>query len=218
MAELTETLLLSIRDGRKALGGNAALRLPRLDIAPGARVLVIGDNGAGKSTLLRAVAGLLELDSGNVQKGAGWSLLRMAYLPQVGGVWRDLTLAENIDMFQVVGGRGLTQGVLLDLAAHLGLASHIDRKVGTLSGGMQRLAGFLCRLCTAADALVLDEPSSGLDDARRVLIYDALASARERYQFVLATEHQFAAGARQHEDYYTEKVQVFRADLEETVQ
>lgn len=203
--------LLTMADVRKTLGGNAALHLPALDIATGARILVTGDNGAGKSTLLRVIAGLIEIDSGELHSSAAWKKLALAYLPQTGGAWRDLTLEENVDLFQILGGRGMSYGDRSALAKQLGLDGAMDRKVGVLSGGMQRLAAFFCRLCTSANVLILDEPSSGLDDTRRVLIYDALLEAQSRFAAVIATEHQFSAAARHHDSYYTQKVEVRRA-------
>ena len=75
--------LIQLRSVEKFYGGRAVLRGVEMKVATGARIGLVGGNGAGKSTLLRVLAGLEEVDGGEVIRRRGSSV---AYLPQhVGG-------------------------------------------------------------------------------------------------------------------------------------
>jgi energy-coupling factor transporter ATP-binding protein EcfA2 len=142
-------------------GGSAALRGIDLDVAPGERIALMGRNGAGKSTLLRVAKGLLAPTRGRVETGGDVALL----LQHPG----DYFLHDRID-------GDASRSVL----AAAGLADHAGRHPRDLSGGeRQRLALALVASdagasseSAAAAAVCLDEPTRGMDGARR----DALAA------------------------------------------
>lgn len=209
--------ILDIENGVKRLGGTVALALPHLSLTRGSRTLVAGRNGTGKSTLLRVVAGLNRLDSGTWRPGPDFASLQIGYLPQTGGIWRDLTIEENADALQGIAGQGMTRSDQLELSERLGLEPHASKKAGALSGGFQRLAAIFCLLTTSANALVLDEPSSGLDVERRTLLYDVLAGSSARCAFVLVTEHESAPGLMPGYEYFTQHIILERPAAEESI-
>ena len=86
--------MIEARELGKRFGEREALRRVSFGAAPGELLAVIGPNGAGKTTLLSILAGILEPDSGTVSvPGAvGW-------VPQTAGLYRRLTVAENLRLF-----------------------------------------------------------------------------------------------------------------------
>src|SRR5476649_1812126 len=71
--------LLALREARVTFGGRATFADISLALGKGDRACLVGRNGGGKSTLLKALAGLIELDSGERFQQPG---TRVAYMPQ----------------------------------------------------------------------------------------------------------------------------------------
>ena len=154
---------LSVRDLRVELGSDdervEALRGIDLDLEPGERVALMGRNGAGKSTLLRAAAGLVEPRRGRLEAPRG-----VALLPQRPG---DLLVRETVgEELSSEGGREA-----LRLFGLEGMAGADPRD---LSGGeRQRLALAIVVAGRGPGggrppgALLLDEPTRGMDRARK---------------------------------------------------
>ena len=137
---------------------------------------LVGPDGAGKTTLLRLVAGLLKADSGNLEVcgldpvRAGPELhRRLAYMPQRFGLYEDLTVLENLNLYadlRAVAGpeRARTFERLLTFT---GLGPFTTRLAGKLSGGMKQKLGLACALIATPELLLLDEPSVGVDPISR---------------------------------------------------
>jgi heme exporter protein A len=142
-------------------------------------LLVTGPNGSGKTTLLRLLAGLAAPSRGTLEVAVDRG--RVGFLAHEPLVYRELTGAENLDLFgrlYRVPERRERTGMLLE---RFGLWDARNERVGTYSRGMtQRLA--LCRtLLHDPDLIVLDEPFSGLDDQGAWLLdrqLDELAGVR----------------------------------------
>ena len=131
------------------------LRLDRLAVAPGERLLITGPNGAGKSTLLRVLAGDLEPDGGAVRRAEHTGWLRQDELPKQP---RRSVLVEFAE-----GRPGHPDEYAEELLA-LGLfrRGELALPVGSLSVGQRRRID-LARLVTRpVDLLLLDEPTNHL--------------------------------------------------------
>jgi ABC-2 type transport system ATP-binding protein len=89
-----EPLLLSAAGIVKAFGRRPVLEDACLGVRAGEAVALVGENGAGKTTLLRICAGLLPMDSGQVQVAG-----RIGYCPQEPGVFELLTATEHLILF-----------------------------------------------------------------------------------------------------------------------
>ena len=137
---------------------------------------VIGPNGAGKTTTLRMCLGLSEPDAGSIQ-AFGMSMPRdaLAIKSRVGVVSQfdtldpDFTCAENLRVFGAYFGMSRAAIVarvpeLLEFAA---LTHKADAKPGQLSGGMKRRLSLARALIHDPDILLLDEPTTGLDQIGR---------------------------------------------------
>ncbi len=166
-------------------GGLAALRGVSLEVAEGEIVAVIGPNGAGKTTLFRAISGTVPLAAGSVQflgqtltnmPAAARPHLGIAHVPEGRQVFRDLTVAENLQLgTEALAGRG-DAARNLDRAYALFpvLAERRQQLAGTLSGGQQQMLAIGRGLASSPRLLMLDEPSMGLAPAIVDSIFDAI--------------------------------------------
>ncbi|QWF72268.1 ABC transporter ATP-binding protein [Methylomonas paludis] len=147
-----------------------------VQIAAGTLTALVGPDGAGKTTLLRLVCGLLPADSGHLQVlGVDVSQdpqnvqSRIGYMPQRFGLYDDLTVRENLNLYADLHGVALDQrqqryAQLLEMTD---LGKFIDRLAGQLSGGMKQKLGLACTLVRSPELLVLDEPTVGVDPLSR---------------------------------------------------
>jgi ABC-2 type transport system ATP-binding protein len=162
----------------KTFDGLAAPAINALSakIYPGRATGLVGPDGAGKSTLLRMLSGLMAPDSGRAlvlgldpAKEPGELHKILGYMPQRFGLYEDLSVIENMRLYSDI--RGLTKKeaaerlpALLEMAA---LGPFQKRLAGKLSGGMKQKLGLSCVLLGRPKALLLDEPSAGVDPVSR---------------------------------------------------
>jgi energy-coupling factor transport system ATP-binding protein len=153
--------------------GPTVLRGVTLSVAPGETVALMGRNGAGKSTLLRALAGLLEPSRGKVERAG-----RVALLLQNPG---DYLMRERA---------GDEVDVLPDALAGLE-----DRHPRDLSGGQRQLLALEIVLGGDAAAVCLDEPTRGMDRARKDALAERLRALAAGGTAVIVATHdaEFAA-------------------------
>lgn len=161
-----------------------ALKNVNARIRSGVVTGLIGPDGAGKTTLMRLASGLFVPDSGQITL-LGMDVAREAltvqaaigYMPQRFGLYEDLTVQENLDLYADL------QGVPLDErparyqeVMHMtGLGPFTRRLAGRLSGGMKQKLGLACTLIRLPRLLLLDEPTVGVDPVSRrelwVIVY-----------------------------------------------
>jgi len=159
--------------------------LDGLDLAvPKGSVLgLLGPNGAGKTTAVRILTTLLEPDEGSVHV-AGIDLLaepakareQIGLSGQTAAVDEHLTGVENLEM---VGrlyhlGRKASRERAHALIERFGLQDAANRPAKTYSGGMQRRLDLAAALVAAPPVLFLDEPTTGLDPASRVGLWESI--------------------------------------------
>ena len=180
--------VLEARDLRVAYGGNLALDIPHLALAPGELVGVVGANGAGKSTLVNALLGWSRgapKVTGSVRlNGEEMSALPpharvgrgLTLVPEGGAVFMKLTVEENIAAARPPAGSG-RQGHSEDQVFSLfpRLKERLHHLASALSGGERQMLAIARALRLGPSALLLDEPSIGL--APR-LVTDVLRSVR----------------------------------------
>ncbi|HEV2275110.1 MAG TPA: ATP-binding cassette domain-containing protein [Acidobacteriaceae bacterium] len=153
-----------------------ALRDVSLTIPAGGITALIGPDGAGKTTLLRMLAGILTPTSGEIRvlghrlpREALAVQARIGYMPQRFGLYEDLTVEENFNLFASLHGVPPEQrrerfAELLTLTA---LGPFRTRRAGQLSGGMKQKLGLACTLIQPPELLLLDEASVGVDPVSR---------------------------------------------------
>lgn len=146
------------------------------EITGGSVTGLVGPDGAGKTTLLRMLAGLLKPDSGNITIMGldpiwqGVEIRRhLGYMPQKFGLYEDLTVQENLDLYaSLCGVMGESrQKIYQQLLDFTELTGFTQRLAGKLSGGMKQKLGLACTLISRPKVLLLDEPGVGVDPIAR---------------------------------------------------
>jgi len=150
----------------KNYGMVEALRGLDLTIRPGELVALLGANGAGKTTAVRTLLGLSRPTTGEVRVFGGdprdaRSRTRTGALLQIARVPETLRVREHIHLFSSYYPNPRP---IEEVIAAAGLEGLEKRKFGQLSGGQQKRVLFALALCGNPDLLVLDEPTTGLDE------------------------------------------------------
>jgi ABC-2 type transport system ATP-binding protein len=168
-------------------------------IRPGIITGLIGPDGAGKTTLLRLMAGLLLPSQGkitvfglNTVQGADRLHDITGYMPQKFGLYEDLTVIENLNLYAALHGISEEDKseVFDQMLRFTSLEPFTTRLAGNLSGGMKQKLGLACSLLGKPKALLLDEPSVGVDPlSRRELWKMVSALAAEGICVVWSTSY-----------------------------
>ncbi|MBC9032485.1 ABC transporter ATP-binding protein [Sphingomonas sp. JC676] len=156
----------------KRFGEATALDGISMQIPSGQVTGLVGPDGAGKTTLIRILAGLMAPSEGTVEvlgSAPGERLDDLGYMPQRFGLYEDLTVIENLNLYAEVRGLPKSEHAesfkrLLDFTD---LARFQDRLAGKLSGGMKQKLGLACALVRTPKVLLLDEPGVGVDPISR---------------------------------------------------
>lgn len=113
----------------------------------------------------------------------------MAFVPQAGGVFPSLTVAENLRLGSYLDPRRFRArlAAVTDTLGALGSAAH--RRAGLLSGGQQRLLAIGRALMSEPDVVLLDEPSAGLSHAAQDDVFAALGALRGSGVSMVVVEH-----------------------------
>ncbi len=146
---------------------------------------LIGPDGAGKTTLMRLVCGLLIPGSGSIKvlgldatKQAQEIQRSIGYMPQRFGLYEDLTVQENLDLYADLHGVAMQErpGRYQELLQMTGLFPFTARLAGRLSGGMKQKLGIACTLVSPPSLLILDEPTVGVDPVSRRELWEIVYS------------------------------------------
>ncbi|HEY5790124.1 MAG TPA: zinc ABC transporter ATP-binding protein ZnuC [Gammaproteobacteria bacterium] len=157
------------------LGRHLVLNGVGIAVDAGQIVTLIGPNGAGKSTLVKCLLGLLQPESGTVERQPG---LRIGYLPQRVPV--DPVLPLDVGRLLTLTRRASAaeqRGVLEEV----GVAHLLRAQVSELSGGELQRVLLGRALLGHPDLLVLDEPTQGVDFSGQSEFYRLIARLRERH-------------------------------------
>lgn len=173
---------VELRGVSKTFGSTPVLRDIDLTVGEGEFLVLVGPSGCGKSTLLRAIAGLDEVDSGDVLIGER----RVNHLPpakrgiamvfQSYALYPHMTLYDNMAFGLKLSGktRAEIDAAVKSAAQLLGIEHLLDRRPKTLSGGQRQRVAIGRAIVRQPAVFLFDEPLSNLDAALRV---------RMRYEF-----------------------------------
>lgn len=183
----------------KRYGPLTAVRDLTLDVRPGEVVALLGPNGAGKTTALRCLATLLSPTSGTVSvfgADAGREPLevrrRIAFLAASMGLYERLSARELVTYFgRLHGMEGQALEARVDaLVEMFGIGEFRDRLCGRLSTGQRQRVSLARALVHDPPALILDEPTLGLDILSGRTIHEFIARERSLGKAVLFSTHQ----------------------------
>lgn len=162
--------MIEIRDVWKMLGGSWVLRGVSLRV--NSVVTLVGPNGSGKTTLVRIIAGLLEPTRGDVfidgrrPKAPASMLGVVLHTPML---YPELTVGENLRLFGKMSGGNLE-------GCPLGVCKVLDKPVKALSFGWRRRVDIVRALLPDPPNLVIDEPTTGLDEEAKAELLEILKS------------------------------------------
>lgn len=176
------TAVLQASTISKRFGSQAVLNSLSLSCEVGEVFLVLGANGAGKSTLLRIMAGLTRPDSGVVRMGSG---ARVNLASHHSFLYGQLTVRENLSLYSKIVGAAASRKA--DLIAEWGLGSFLETPVRDLSKGTAARVSLARALLGSPEVLLLDEPSSNLDEKSVEVLQKTLIAQRSKGIAVVAT-------------------------------
>ena len=196
---------------QKGLDDVQALQGINMQIKTGQLTALVGPDGAGKTTFLRLIAGLYKQTTGSL-KVLGMDVAkdpqsvqdRISYMPQKFGLYEDLSIQENLDLYADL--HGVPMNVRKERFARLlkitDLARFTERPAGKLSGGMKQKLGLACTLVRSPELLLLDEPSVGVDPLSRRDLWSIIEQLvrEENLSVILSTAYMDEA-ERCHEVY-----------------
>ena len=153
-------MTVTLTDVSKAYGGIPVLENVSFTLEPGKPFCVTGPSGCGKTTLLRLVMGLERPDSGVVSWSTGGKK-RFGAMFQEDRLFEELDAVENLRLASGEKDRASLRAALLELLPEEALG----KPVSALSGGQRRRVALARALRPGGEAVLLDEPFTGLDAA-----------------------------------------------------
>ena len=190
--------MLRIEGLRKRFGDVQAVDGVSFEVREGEIYGLLGPNGAGKTTTLSIVSGVLRPDDGRVLFGdvdvASDPIRvksRLGVVPQETAIYEDLTARENLRFWASIyglSGAELGQAVERTLR-HVGLEGRANEAVKRFSGGMKRRLNLGLGLVHGPKAVLLDEPTVGIDPQGRANILDVVREVVASGTTVLYTTH-----------------------------
>lgn len=182
----------------KSYGSFVAAEDINFEVRSGETFGLLGPNGAGKSTTINCISGLLKPSLGEVSIN-GHSVLSEAVkakqslglVPQDLAVYEDLSGQENLNFWgQAYGLAGDQLKTRMAIVLQqVGLESRAKDLVSTYSGGMKRRLNFACAILHEPRALLLDEPTVGVDPQSREHLLSAVEELKAAGTAVLYTTH-----------------------------
>lgn len=185
--------MISIKNVTIVRGNRTVISNFSAEIEPGTITAIVGPNGCGKSSLIAAIAGDIELASGEIwlagKNLAQLSLQEQAELRSVvmqnRNYWLSYSAADVIAMGQSSSSRARIPSVL----QQLDMADYIDQSVTTLSGGEAQRVEIARALIRDSEIYLLDEPLASQDSQSKVRIIESLKKLREQGKTILIIAH-----------------------------
>jgi ABC-2 type transport system ATP-binding protein len=183
---------------RKRFGAIEALRGISLSVSPGEIYGLLGPNGAGKSTTISILCGLVTPDAGEVRLNGvdvGQRPLEarrsLGVVPQEVALYTELSATDNLRFFgRLYGVRGADLARRTgEVLARVGLAERAREPVERYSGGMLRRLNIAIGVLHGPQAVLLDEPTVGLDPQTRLSILELVRAIAREGAAVLYTTH-----------------------------
>lgn len=188
--------MLEVLKINKSFAGRRVLTDISFGVSGGRITGFVGRNGAGKTTTMRIMLGVLAADGGEVRLD-GESLTnadrrRFGYMPEERGLYPKMPIGEQLSYLARLHGLSASDARrnTTDLLDKLGLAERVGDRVETLSLGNQQRAQVAAALVHNPQALILDEPFSGLDPLAVDVVLAVLKERAESGVPVLFSSHQ----------------------------
>lgn len=185
--------MIEIRNIYKRFRKLQVLNNVSLQLQKGECVALIGPNGCGKTTLLKSILGMVLPDRGDIFFD-GKTIRRdnryraqIGYMPQIGRYPENMTIGQVIDMVRNI--RNSTEPEDTDLYDQFAIATMLDKKMRTLSGGTTQKVSATLAFMFNPQVLILDEPTAGLDPVAAEILKEKIIDMLGKDCLVLITSH-----------------------------
>ncbi|MBO6524880.1 MAG: ABC transporter ATP-binding protein [Balneolaceae bacterium] len=153
---------------------------------------VLGPNGSGKTTLIKILLGMVIPDDGEVRfnestiNGKWHYRNQLDYLPQIAKFPDNLKVSELIKMIKKFRDKTTREQELIEM---FDLKPHLEKKLGTLSGGTRQKVNIILAFMFDSPVIILDEPTSGLDPVSMVRLKELIRGEKKKGKLILITTH-----------------------------
>jgi ABC-2 type transport system ATP-binding protein len=168
-------------------------------VAPGEILGIIGPNGAGKTTTMRAIAGIIPASHGRLSV-AGFDIAaepiaaksRLAFVPDEPPLFQDLTVEEHLSFYASVYRVSSAQRKAAELLTEFELTSKLRTPASSLSRGMRQKLAICCAYLYDPQAILFDEPLTGLDPQGIRVLKRSLSERAANGAAVMVSSHLLA--------------------------
>jgi ABC-2 type transport system ATP-binding protein len=189
--------VVEVRDLVKRFGKVTAVDHVSFTIHPGEIFGILGPNGSGKTTTIRMLCGLILPTQGTaIVAGADVSRepervkSRIGYMSQAFGLYRDLSVDENLEFYGGVYNLGAKFKPRLAWAKEAMRLSELGGRLsGVLSGGQKQRLALACAMMHEPEVVFLDEPTAGVDPAARRLFWTIIREQAAEGVTMIVTTH-----------------------------
>jgi ABC-2 type transport system ATP-binding protein len=198
------TATIEVSHLTKKFGGRTAVADVSFSVARGEVFGFLGPNGAGKTTTVRMLGTLVAPTSGSAvvagipltPAGAAEIRRRVSVMPEAPGLYRRLTVRENLEFFARLYGLPDRDTRITRALESVGLGDRAQDPTANLSKGLRQRTALARSLLTDPAVLFLDEPTSGLDPAAALEVLNLIAGMRDRGTTVFLTTHRLDEAER----------------------
>ena len=168
-----------------------------MEIKKGDIIGILGISGSGKSTLIDLISGLIKPTSGMIKindiGGAHCLFNNISYLPQIPYIMNS-SLYENI----ILGGDTISPNHVSKLLQRLNLDQFVQFDLGMgldtvinennldISGGQRQRIAIARLLCSSKDILILDEPTSSLDEYNENSVFELISKQKDKTIIIIS--------------------------------
>ncbi len=183
---------------------------------------IIAPSGTGKTTIFNAMMGLQKVNKGQVlYDGQALTNKKMyqkiAYMPQEGGLYGDLTGKENVSFFANLAKVKITNEEIKNLFSEFELGDSINKKVDEYSAGMKKKLGLMITLLGNSEYFFLDEPTVGIDPVQKEEFWKKLVKLRSEGKTIIVTTHVMDEATRCDRLIFIRDGQIIASDAKENI-
>ena len=195
--------ILSMEGIEKAFGGSKALAGARIDVAPGEGMALVGQNGAGKSTLIKVLTGVHRKDSGTIHfagRPVEFASPQQAQRGGIATIYQEINLipyrsaAENICLGKEPRRYGMIDwrrmnAEAADILRRFSVEIDVRRPLMTFSTAIQQMVAIARAVSYSARLVIMDEPTSSLDDRECEVLFDVIRRLKQDGVSVIFVSH-----------------------------
>jgi len=186
---------INVNNVCKSFGDKKVLENISLSCESGKALGLLGRNGAGKTTTIRIIMGVFPADSGEVLldgKPINRKKVKIGYLPEERGLYPKKIVMEQLIYLAELKGLKASEAKksAKELLEKFEMTEYENKRLDTLSKGIQQKIQLVATLTCDPDIVILDEPFSGLDPVNAMLLKDTVKELIARGKVVIFSSHQ----------------------------